>query len=254
MLKERSQEVTKFPRNKILVAFSKYEKHEKEVVLKSVFGELSKDTFGNEQKILKGLTWKTKYYTLVYDLYIDEYESLKDWLADLKSDEYIELRDVLAGIMVFDKFTDTLQFQDISQILETPELEKCFKICCNVDKHADGLGMSKINDEFAQRLTTLEVVNWSTCDELDEYGEKNGKARIKEIIDTHDWSACSVPLELANSNDIPAGDTEAEDDLNIEVILRKLQQARLRFASQELDEKDASTLAEEVAGEIMKYV
>lgn len=258
MLKENNAERPTTPSNKIIVTFQKDAMQYKEAFLKRVFDQPSLPHNEREKRILKNLIWRTKYYELEYDLYIDEYEDLEEWLSELERCEYQELRDVLGGIIIVDEFNSmNTNYRKLLTQLDSSEFNSCFKVFCNVQRNMDQVETDKVNDDFSKQQVDVEVINWHLDDDINEYGEKIGIFRLKENIDTHEWHQCEPVMKITKLDNEFANDTEGDEEQtepDLESILRRLQQARLRFANQELNDADASEMAEEVANEIMKYM
>lgn len=250
------------PKNKILVAFDKHEdKHlyYKSCVLSTVFDENITDT-NIEERIFKNLIWKNKYYNITYDLYIDEFESLDEWLSELHKQEYDELREVLSGIIIVSDYQ--FQLQEGPEILR--KINECngkdsFLIWCNIKEDAEQEDADRINTLLIEeQLNTaiVEISNWHCKRDVNEFDEKLGVPRIKEIIDTHQWKDCDSVMELHKKPaTLPNVQFEKEDlGDNLEVLLKKLQEARLRYQNQEKNNENAIKISSEIAEEIAKFL
>lgn len=250
------------PKNKILIAFDKHEsKHlyYKSCVLSKVFDENISDP-NIEGRIFKNLFWKNKYYDITYDLYIDEFESLEEWLSELHKEEYDELREVLAGIIIVSDYQ--LRSQEDQQLLR--KINECngkdsFLIWCNIEEDAKQEDADRINNILVEEHLSpaiVEISNWHCKKDVNEFDEKLGVSRIKEIIDTHQWKNCDSVMELHRKLTVLPNVQfdEEESSNNLEYLLEKLQEARLRYQSQDKNDEDIIKFSSEIAEEIAKFL
>lgn len=231
-------------RNKVLIAFETGpgETISRREVLERIFGL---DAEKAQDKIVKNLTWRTKYYQSQYDLYVDEFEDLANWLEELNGPHCEELRAVLAGVIVVKSFDpeDPVVLEQFAGI-QCPD---SFLVWCNTSQ-ADEETIDRANSAIACTNANAEMVNWHCNGSVNEYGEKVGVARVREIIDTHEWTNAS---KAVSSNPGPQLEEPLQD--NLAEVVNKLQKARLRYQGLE-DEDEASSFAEAVAEEISQLL
>ncbi|QLQ80050.1 hypothetical protein HG537_0D00500 [Torulaspora globosa] len=227
-------------RNRVLVAFQRGpdETVSRAEALERIFGLDSESGQGN---IMKNLTWKTKYYQLQYDLYVDEFEDLANWLDELNESHCELLRSVLAGVVVVKRFdpTSTAELRQFCEI-KSPD---SFLVWCNTNP-ADEETLDRANSTIASTNANAEMVNWHCTGSINEYGEKVGVARLREIIDTHEWAEIRT---AASSSAAP----QLKD--NLTAVVSKLQKARQQYQGLE-NQDEASSFAAAVAEEIAELL
>lgn len=181
------------PQNKILVAFSG-NSHDgcsyRTTLLQDLFNLDAQDT---QKSILKDLRWRTRYYECSFDLYIDEFEDFEEWLTEFNLQEFDELREALAGIIVVADYDPEHQGNDkILQKFANCLGQSSFNVWCNtrVISQEKGLDANRILHEENTEAEMVEI----QCDkDINEYGEKLGLERLKEIIDIHEWHGVLMP-------------------------------------------------------------
>lgn len=177
----------KIPQSKILVAFASNQVDgcpHRAPFLQSVFGLRPSEAQNN---IVKDLHWRTKYYERPYDLFIDEFEDFEEWLAEFCSPDYDELREVLEGIIVITDY-------DLKNPLSDRTLQKyansagrgSFVVWCNT-KTNDEQEYLSANRIMCNENPEAEMVTLHCDQDVNEYGERLGLMRLKEVIDIHEW-------------------------------------------------------------------
>lgn len=130
------------------------------------------------QNIVKGITWRNKYYKTVLDLYIDVIDD--EWLTEFHDVMFDELRDHLGGIIVLSDKWDPKWAQKLVDIMG----DETFLIWCLTH------GTASPVDEIFQRMEIVTVNN-NKDDNL--INETRGIERMHEIIDNYAWE--SITLE-----------------------------------------------------------
>lgn len=181
------------PQNKILVAFSG-NSHDgcsyRTTLVQDLFDLDAQDA---QENILKDLCWRTRYYECSFDLYIDEFEDFEEWLTEFCLQEFDELREVLAGIIVVADYDPEHEGKDI--ILQ--KFANClgqgsFNVWCNTKVISEEKGLDA-NYILHEENTEAEMVEIQCEKDINEYGEKLGLKRLKEIIDIHEWDGVLMP-------------------------------------------------------------
>lgn len=224
------------PKNKILVLFQ----GDDELDQNGLISQLFNAEIGQGDRILKDLVWKTKYYEVCYDLYIDQYVDWNEWLREFTDEEYADLREVLAGLVVVSKYNPELE-------LSSCGLKDAFVIWVNYDSTVGQNALDEVNDALLvqNQEVTVEVVNLHCEKATNDYSEKIGLERFKEIVDTCGWKNCCMRLQKHNAA-VP------NSELSLEQVMQKMQHARLRHQSSDLDDHEAMQIAEELANELVK--
>ncbi|QLL33059.1 hypothetical protein HG536_0D05800 [Torulaspora globosa] len=240
-------------RNKVLIAFETGAGEGnvgRTEALERIFGL---DADKAQDNIVKNLTWSTKYYQSQYDLYVDEFEDVSDWLKELNGAHCEELRAALAGVIVMKSFdpedqTSTAVLEQFSSIQGAGS----FLVWCNTSQVVGEGTLDRANSTMARSNANAEMVSWHCSRSMNEYGEKVGPARIREIIDTHEWANTHT---AATSN--PAlPQFEERQPLrtdNLAAVVNKLQKARQQYQSLD-DDGEASSFAAAIAEEIAELL
>lgn len=183
------------PKNKILVAFSSgVSGSHRASLLQDLFDLNAQEA---EENIVKNLWWSTRYYKCSFDLYVDEFEGPEEWLAELGSQEFDELREVLAGVIVVTDYDS----QDPSNDILLQKFAVCggkgtFNVWYNTKANNEPKSLDA-NRKLRKENTEAEMVDWHCDREVNEFGEKLGLARLKEIIDIHEWDHIAAPSSQA---------------------------------------------------------
>lgn len=243
------------PRNKILIAFeSSAVQHTRGTreVLEQIFGLKDEEL---QQNIVKNLTWKTKYYECQYDLYIDEFKDLGSWLRDLDGSEYEELRAVLAGVILVKSFNRDEHRALLSQFAGI-QSQGSFLIWCNSSRELDEETIDSANSSLWASNASAEMVDWHCRRNVNEYGEKAGLDRLKEIIDTYEWTKRDTINERDTIDTMLPDEVESNQTMtdNLEAVVSKLQKARQRFQNMEGRDNQSSSFALAMAEEIAELL
>ncbi|SMN22740.1 similar to Saccharomyces cerevisiae YFR043C IRC6 Putative protein of unknown function [Maudiozyma saulgeensis] len=234
-------------RDKILIAYNKNADFHHFDTIKKIFdGCLDTVEYKATDSILKGLQWKTKYYSADFDLYIDRYESLDQWLDDLKDPECDVLRDALAGLIIIDD-VDQKQVSILNKKDSPTVHEESFLVWCNTKDEFSQDETDDMNVRIAVDGASLEIIRLHS-EEMNEFSDTVGIERVKEIIDTYQWPNM-VKESLENS--VRTGKAPSDMD-NLDSIVQKLNNARSHYQSldKDNDEADANSFADEIAKEV----
>ncbi|CCD23653.1 Irc6p NDAI_0B06220 [Naumovozyma dairenensis CBS 421] len=262
------------PRNKIIITFGKNSKlhSSKSQLISEIFGSSNlmlnkyhEDTIDN---IIKNVKWKTKYYEVTIDLFIDQYDDLLEWIDEYTSDSMIDLRNVVAGIIVIDDRPmpqqDLMIYKRLNDCVSTTN---SFLIFANTSDYVVNDSIDELYQTLMEyELTSVEVVSLNSClvlsdqrgEETNEFGETVGIKRIRELIDVHNWdSSCNIQRpETGTSFDGLLAAPLPEDpgkDVDLENIIQKLKQAKLHYQTIS-DKSDADAYAEELSQELARYL
>lgn len=244
------------PHDKLLIAFRNFNKVDelKTVILSKIF-HVNVKSNEDQECIIKNLIWETKYYQVGYDLYIDSYESLEEWLDELLEEDFDMLRSVLSTIIIIDKYDDdkNVHLTMLLKRLAAHGDENLAHIFCNTSKTTTQERIDDINNQLvtSDGGPSIEFVNIfnETNQDTNEYGEKIGLPRIAEIIDTLEWIGCERDiLKQGTSSILPVSDIQPES--NLESIMTKLREAKLKYQNTK-DNDDAESIAQEVANELL---
>ncbi|CAI1974548.1 hypothetical protein SEUBUCD646_0F01060 [Saccharomyces eubayanus] len=233
-----------YPQNKILVL-----SHDSHIFSQT---QLLKDLFHyntTSATIVKSQTWENKYYKTSFDLYIDSFASLPEWMKDFVTPECEPLRNVMAGIILL---TDNklINPQEFLQPLLGVLHPNTFIVVVNINEEVEQDEIDGLNEAWNNGFTNvIEFINWTKSRATighNEYGERLGLDRIHEIIDTHDWLNCELQ-PIATRVEEPAY------DMPLEQLITNLQSARLRYKSMGNND-EADVFANEMANELSKYL
>ncbi|CCF60092.1 hypothetical protein KAFR_0J00240 [Kazachstania africana CBS 2517] len=233
--------MSQVPRNKILIVFSSETSDTtKKDILSKIFVQIEKERLNDN--IIKHIQWETKYYRAELDLYVDQYDTLSEWIKELLSEESTPLLEVLAGVIVIDDADITEHKGKFDQISTKIHDDSFLLRCINSEKIQDS------QDEVLNDV--LETVHLGSLGTVNEFGEKLGIERIKEILDTHAWDQDVV--ELLQDDQMKRHRTHVED---IDAIVKKLEEAKLQYQDLSATEmKEADLYALEIAEEIARSI
>ncbi|KGU27854.1 increased recombination centers protein 6 [Candida albicans P75063] len=224
---------------------------------------------------------RTKYYFLKLNILIDEYSESKGvtdekklselhkWYQEFKSEEFGELREVLDGLM----FTINMKTDSISFIGDALEIIEQIKISLGDEENFHDWGgfiavvgscpeNQIVEDDLILEIEDmvlshgLEFINLSTEGE-NEYKEKQGKDRIVELIESHDWTNLEMlkvdskqyeTNKLAKMESMKQKLINEKEELDLDDIFSKLNLARDHAQSLTQDERDkyANKVIEEI--------
>lgn len=226
------------PKNKILIAF----KNGDADYQKSLVSQLIGIDISYGDRIVKNLAWKTKYYSVGYDLYIDDYEQFGNWFQELNGKEFSELREVIAVLVIVDEYKSETR-------LNTAGFQDSSVVWVNTDPQLDQENVNGINDKLIQSQdNNVELVNLHSSEETNEYGEKIGIPRFREIVDTCPWRNCDAKYF---SSTTAGGGGGTNSEVSLELIVQRMQHARLKHTNSELNSEEAMQIAQEIAEELM---
>lgn len=233
-------EQIKLAPNKVLVVMATKNDNVKDNILKKIF----KVEAGNS--IYKSLTWKNKYYSVDYDLYVDDCESLIQWLDEVNSDEYTELRELLTGIIMIQDFAqDDKKFNaNLKELIDN----------CPQDIVVAGIHIGKPVDVVKKNIDySVSNLNFELCnvnDTIGEDNEKTGLDRVIEIMDTHSWPGCNMKLSQQEDHQ------QSRKEADLEHLIHKLQEAKLHYEhlvrDADADQDEALDYAQQIAEEIAR--
>lgn len=228
---------------------------------------------------------RTKYYFLKLNILIDEYLESKEtpdesklselhkWYQEFKSEEFGELREVLDGLM----FTINMKTDSISFIGEALEIIEQIKLSLGDEEsfHNWGgfiavVGSCPVNQVVEDGVVLeiedmvlshgLEFINLSTEGE-NEYKEKQGKDRIVELVESHDWTNLEMVKvdskqyeanKLAKIESMKHKLINEKEELDLDDIFKKLNLARDHALSLTQNEKDK--YANKIIDEIIDFL
>ena len=229
-------------RDKVLVLFNNIEDFNlKQSIIKQIFGVDYSST------ILKGLYWKTKYYEVPYDIYIDNCQDLAEWLEDFSDSSCDELREVLGGVIIIDhknRSPNPDLIQQLERLCNHILTEDTFCVFFNHNEELSDFELESFEDITVELAANGRVVPEIVCLRSPNEGDRAGIDRVKEIMDIHPWDA----LKYISETDT----TQARNDpgtTNLGTLMEYLDEAksqvqRLREAG---DTKAAEQLARETA-------
>ncbi|RLV92242.1 Increased recombination centers protein 6 [Spathaspora sp. JA1] len=162
----------------------------------------------------------TKYYQMKLTIMVDEFSDkshdkddsyklseLTKWYEDFQSEEYEELREVIDGII----FTVNMVSDSVDYVNSAMDILSNIRQCLDEDDDWNGFicvvgsvpGNEPVNDDLVEQIEDgaiiagFEFVNLQT-DGVNEYKEKQGRSRIKELIECHEWSNMAMLPEEAD--------------------------------------------------------
>lgn len=226
-------------RDKILIVFIDTNPTDKDDIIHQIFEQpLQGKDFAKDDSIVKNLIWSTKYYTTEFDLYIDQCDSIEKWISDFIDPMCDLLRSALSGLIIVDNIP-----KDTSFIPKSFVDQESFLIWCHTNNNMQQHEIDDLNIEMATSQSQIEFVQLDNTTDKNEYNDKIGMERIKEIIDTHEWTH-------STRTNIPADNKISIPSDNLESLLTHLQQAKSHYDSLETDSMDAEEFANEIAKQI----
>lgn len=234
-------------RDKILIAYNTDNEFTHYDTIKKIFGKsLDAVEHTPNDSIVKGLRWRTKYYSTDFDLYIDQYTSLDQWLEDLRDPECDVLREALAGLIIIDDI-DKTQVSLLSTKGSPIVHQDSFLVWCDTTGELSDDETENMNVEIAAVGGSLEIIRLISG-EKNEFNDTVGVERVKEIIDTYPWTNMVKQL-LINTQNAP---NKPSDRDNLDSIVQKLTDARSHYQSldKDDDETDSNSFANEIAKEV----
>ncbi|KAG7192980.1 Increased recombination centers protein 6 [Scheffersomyces spartinae] len=158
----------------------------------------------------------TRYFSTNINILVDEYpgaraddvgsdsakaKALEEWAGEFMSDEMTELRDALDGLIFCLDSNDKLEH--LERCLEI--LESIRNVLTPEDAYAwPGFIVVVVNglpeEDSCLAIEDLALVRGLECVNLkqsgyNEYNERLGLGRIKELFDSHEWSSTSNEVE-----------------------------------------------------------
>ncbi|KAI5965665.1 IRC6 [Candida pseudojiufengensis] len=235
----------------------------------------------------------TKYYTIKLNILIDEYANCKDdeseehkikaminWCDEFLSEEMEELREVLDGIIF------TINVKEDSEIYINSQMDVIDKIRSKLDSNhvwpgfiavVGSLPVGSNEDQYNSKFEEiedkaitygLEFINFQLRGK-NEYKETQGKDRILELIESHEWSnmeliKSSTEMYESNKNEklIQMSERLLQDDKeerttpehndSLDKWFTKLTLAREN--AKNLSPSDREEYANEVIKELVDYI
>lgn len=227
-------------RDKVLVLFNDVEDFNlKQSIIKQIFG------VNYSSNILKGLCWKTKYYEVPYDIYIDDCGDLAEWLEDFSDSSCDELREVLGGVLIIDHKNRTLDpdlIRQLERLCNHIPTKDTFCIFFNHNEDLSDFELESFEDITVELAANGRVVPEIVCLRILNGGDKAGVDRVKEIIDIHPWDGLKYILETdrTQTRNNPSA-------TNLATLMEYLDEAK--FQVQRLREAGDTKSADEFARE-----
>lgn len=199
--------------------------------LEALFGT----SIPQDESIIKDIQWENKYYTVSFDLYIDEVEAsgIQEWISEFQSVECDPLREVLAGIILILPIDDGKKTLNMIETLQ--DCDDTFLICCDTCD----IVTENDDEECSIEITKLSI-DFSE-EERNEFDERVGIYRVQEIIDTYPWTHSKLKRQATAQHK----DT-TNLDIDLQSLINKLQAAKLEY-SKSKDDEMALELSEEIA-------
>lgn len=217
----------------------------------------------------------TKYFLVSLNLLIEEYpeerttgqkeyhEHLEKWQSEFASEEFAELREALDGaIFTFnmestepDQLQKSLQvFSKVKDVLG--ENWEGFCVVAGTSDHpVDELKVEALEDEVL--LFGFEFVNFNESG-TNEYRDTLGKDRLREVLDTHEWShtdSADNEKYMKHKEDKVDAMTKGlldDEKVSLDDLFAKLQVERTKV--QEMKSEDREAYVQKVIGEMIDYV
>ncbi|CDO91709.1 unnamed protein product [Kluyveromyces dobzhanskii CBS 2104] len=204
---------------KVLLLFPESLKiHNRVAFLSTVFQE----QYDEKESIVRDVRWRTKYYDIKFDIYVDTYDAFEEWAVNFAADECKELRDVLSGmIFVFEDKNHEPVIDCIKGIIdETFEdfTNKFFIGCLFNESTIIEDDLYELNNDLI--IQNLEIVNW--FDKAGPSMDRVGSERIKEIIDVHPWP-CNAQTIKSSQEHV---DSKSND---LGSFIAKLEKAKQKY-------------------------
>lgn len=219
----------------------------------------------------------TKYFKINLNLLLEEYpeergcppeesiQHLQTWYTEFANDEYEELREALDGVIftfnMDHTLPDTLQ-QSLEVISKIKELlgdwEGFTVVAGTSEKGIEKSEVEAMEDEVI--LFGFEFVN---CNEsgTNEFHDKLGKDRVKEVLDTHEWTNMEfTENDYVNNKEskidlMTQGLLAPEDDaskMTLDQLFAKLQVEKSKVEGMSSETREA--YVQQVIDELIDYV
>ncbi|CDK29877.1 unnamed protein product [Kuraishia capsulata CBS 1993] len=170
---------------------------------------LVKDLFGrghhesHDGSVHKAIGLVTKYYSSEIDIWTDAYEkgSFDQWANEFLSEEAKPMRESLNGIIFTFDFEEELgeidqvigHLERITESLDELSGEEDYNgwsgfkaaVVSGIPEQSEFEGYDDL--EYRFQLAGFELVNYA-CSARNEFGEKVGKERLREIFETCEWT------------------------------------------------------------------
>lgn len=240
------------------------------------------DTSTLTDKTHSGLVYNgvllTKYFTLKINLLIEEFphdrtdptlhpsKCLKDWYQEFLTDEMADLRDVIEGVVFtfnMDDYEAELldeQLRLMGELKDLLEENDAFFVVMGISTaEIDQNVLEDIEDQVI--MNGFEFVNYNESG-TNEFNEKTGRDRLREVFETHEWSQRKDPslteeqymehkqekMLLMTESLLP---NEESEELPLDVLLKKLQLEKSKVA--EMDENDRKAYVDSLVEEYLEY-
>ncbi|KAH3668821.1 hypothetical protein OGAPHI_002576 [Ogataea philodendri] len=219
----------------------------------SLIGDVNSLEDGTQSGIIvENVAIETKYYKSKVSIFVDEYQSSKEWFDELKSTEARELRDELQGIVVCIDCQQTTEkeLQSLSELLESLALQLDDEYTeHNEELQWDGFKIVVgLNGELSN--VPYEDIFITSGAEYIPFDPD----LIRQTIESHPWRTHQkqTPAKPVESNaDLTTPLlNHSEKELDFADVLKKLQAARLDASKLPQDERES--FAEQFANEVLK--
>jgi len=250
--------------------------------VKTTRSEIDEDSHSG---IIQVTSLSTKYYTVSLKLMIDEYPSsrhklsededsikeLIEWKNEFFTHEADELREAIDGIILTfnmntgeSNFLSNLltQVDDIRARLEEDGNWNGFLAIIGTVPTGEGVELFKMDQIEDEVLTRgLEFINFEKSG-TNEYRELVGKDRLKELLETHDWSN----MELIRDDENKYQNSkirkflemqtsllnESDRNIDLEQMFSKINLARENASN--LPQAEREKYAKEMVDEFMEFI
>lgn len=243
MVVQEYDDKTSMPNHKVLILFpSTLRTHDRVAFLSTIFQE----QYDEQKSIFRDVQWKTKYYKVNLDLYVDNYMVLEEWINEFLSEECRELREVLSGVIfVLDEIRNdsSPHIRCIKRLLESMDEDIFSKFFVGCNFAEDMMNETSLDDLNSTLMDlNLEVVNWidKTCSSM----EKAGPERIKEILDIYQWSNMDYQREDSERETDPRPNT-----VDMNSFISRLDEAKLKYQNIK-DPEEAEKFIESIIEEL----
>lgn len=229
---------------------------------------------------------RTKYYEVDLKIFVDEYpeerrgdisgdmklQLLESWYSEFCQDEMKELRDAFEGLIFtinVDSTTEEVE-QSLEFLTKVTDVLKGTSDCWDgfilVVTAADDINVStnlKIEEiEDLSIAAGFEFINFSQSGR-NEYRETIGKDRLKEVLETHEWSNMDFTdnihyeknkiQKLNNMTERLLQNDGVEPQMNdLSDILRKVHGAKEH--AEKLNDSQKKDYATKIVDDIMNYI
>lgn len=217
----------------------------------------------------------TKYFTSQVKLLVDEYPEnrsdtlddfaklLEQWHSEFSHDDMAELRSAIDGVIFTVNMKRASQIvrelDVILQIKDSLQDQEPFVVVLgSSDGAVDQAQVTDLEDRVIER--GIEFINLEDSGK-NEFGDKIGKDRLREVLETHDWSNMEVSSSgkkkyETNQSEKIAGMgqsllDEKSEPLDLEVLVGRLQAERQKVTK--LSDKEKREHIEALVDEYMTY-